>query len=185
MRTIYLNLSIAIQTEEPLEVAQDGVVADLEYHLEEQWKAKVLHCTWDRLAALEQTNRELTAAKTVLDHQRDQALEESQQVAAVLQRLNITLPKTKYGHAEWRVPTGPCYGESRGLSNFRGELVLTDGVSGIMVLGFASDRAKWVQIHFDNFVPDKAETLPKGLTPNPRVPKEQVDAKLLAALEHF
>jgi len=184
MSKIFLNLSIMVESDDELDAVQEAVKYDLDKALE-IWSGGVLALSWDREMALQSNLQALDQHKQSIDLQREQALEESEQVANVLARLNLVLPKTKYGHAEWRVPNGVCYGESRGLQNLRGELVLTNGVTGILVLGYANERAKWVQIHFDNFIPDRVETLPTGLTPKTKEPKERVDHKLMAALEGF
>ena len=178
----YLNLSIVVESDEPLDSLQEAIQADLEFQME-HWKLGVLSMCYDKEMARQLNNQLLSQVKQSIDLQREQAKEEGQQVTAVLDRLNLVLPRSKYGHAVWRVPNGQCFGETRGLSNFRGELVLTNGVTGILVIGYANERAKWVQIHFDNFIPDKVETLPIGLVPRPRQPK--LDQKLIDCLAEF
>lgn len=186
MSKIYLNLSIMVESDESLDTTIEAITEDLNYFLNDIHNGGVIHCTWDREAALASNKASLEKERTILDLQREQAMEESEQVSAVVARFNLQLPRLKKGQPEWRVPSGPCYGQSRGLHNFRGELVLTNGVMAILILGYSGEgqRAKWAQIHYENFIADKPEYLPLP-QPQPKERSSKLDAGLMDCLSQF
>lgn len=186
MSKIYLNLSIMVESDESLDTTIEAITEDLNYFLGDNHNGGVIHCTWDREAALASNKANLAKEKAILDLQREQAMEESEQVATVMARYNIQLPRLKQGQPEWRVPTGPCYGQSRGLNNLRGELILTNGVMAILIIGYsgAGERAKWVQIHYENFIADKPEHLPLPQS-QPKERPSKADVKFWECLEGF
>ena len=113
-------------------------------------------------------------------------LSPSDDVSAVLGLYNLTLPKVKKGQPEWRVPPVPCYGEVEGLPGMRGRLVLTNGITGILIKddGVLPSRVQpWFTVHYDRFIADKDETLPADL-PKP-TGKTKREAGVSKFLEGF
>lgn len=100
-------------------------------------------------------------------------------VSLVAERFNITLPKVKKGGPEWRLPLGPCWGQVSGLPGIRGKVILTNGVSAILIPEAAWNSKKdeqvkqWVTIHYDWFIPDDPMDLPAGMH-QPKERKEKV-----------
>jgi hypothetical protein len=68
-------------------------------------------------------------------------------VPLLCKQYNLTLKKSKWG---WRSVKGKPVGEIVGLPTLRGELVITDGVIGLMILS----NNRWAEVHLNSFIPD-------------------------------
>ena len=160
MPTTFLNVSLAVESDEPLDILQAGLHTDIEYALEE-YQCKVFSVTPDR----EQALRYLQARKcdniTVLTPQVASPL--PQGVAAVLAEYNWTLPKQKKGEPEYRAVS--VVGEVHGLPTLRGKVVLTNGIMAYLVIGVTNNNSMshWCTVHWDSFVPDDLSDLPEDL----------------------
>ena len=165
MSTTFLNIALALESDEPLEELQARLHQDIEYALEE-WKCKVFSVTWDRDQALAFVEAQSPRnGHEVLTPQPLPFLAED--VTAVLRQYNLTLPKTwvKKGAPVAKVPKNKVFGEVYGLPNLRGEVVLTNGIMAFLV---RQDGA-WYHVHWNNIVPDDLdaidESLPKPCRP--------------------
>lgn len=178
----FLNISICVESEAPL----DELIADIRRDCEYMWEDKhvvVLNCMWDRSQALNFVRGQTGPAELLpsrgevsangADHNRLPA-----DVTAVLERYALTLPKSslKKGAPEWRVPKRSCYGEVNGLPNLRGKLILTNGIIAYIV----REDGKWADVHFDWFIPDEEDK--EAVPYEKRVKKREVD---LAEFEGF
>jgi hypothetical protein len=170
MPKTFLNISLCIDSEEPLDEIVRQVKQDIEYFYEDR-QGVVSHITWDRDMALQflQARNDNGLSIEVLTPQRYAFPAD---VTAVLALYNWTLPKQKKGVPEWRVVD--VLGEVNGLPNLRGKVVLTNGIMAYLVLGniHNNGQTKWAWIHWDSFVPDNPDDVPEG-TPKPERKKRQ------------
>ena len=170
---IFLNLSICVRASGSL----DEVQAELKDRLEcllDDIDLTVFSCKWDREQALAFVRASAPTPRPVESTDPSQ----SNAVAAVLARYNLTIPKTRLQDPPWRVPSGNCWGEIEGLPTMRGKLVLTNGIKAFIV----REDGYWWDCHYDWFIPDRVETLPDGLEA-PKGKKGKVGAKTIKCFD--
>lgn len=173
MPTTFLNISLSLESDLPLDQLYNDLSDRLEYLLSED-NAKVFSITWDRAQAIA-----FVQAQTVQTVEENCPLAPT--VAAVLARFSFALPKEKKGAPRWRVPKGECWGEVEGLPSLRGKVVLTNGIIAFLV----RQDGHWTNIHWDWFLVDKEETLPEGVENPKGRGLAKKDSKLEAAFADF
>jgi hypothetical protein len=159
--TTFLNISLALESTEPLDQLCSDLHERLEYLLEED-KCKVFSVSWDRDQALAFLQAQNGVPHINLS---PEPAPLASDVAAVLARFNLTLPKQKKGAPPWRTPKKKCIGNVQGLPNLRGELVLTNGIQAYIVQDVEQatvklGRCKWAEVHYDWFLPDDLSAMP-------------------------
>jgi hypothetical protein len=157
----FLNLSICVDSDLPLDDLDEVITLDIEYALEEM-KCKVINVTPDREQALAYL-KSLSPEPTKLGRQ--PGPDHSQDVYAVLERYNLQLPKPSRTDPPWRVPTKKLIGEIQGLSTLRGEIVATNGIMAFLIIHLPGGTFHWSWVHWDSFVPDDLGAL--GDLPRP------------------
>lgn len=166
MPTTFLNISLALESEDPLDLLQENLHQDLEFALAE-YGCKVFSVTWDR----EQALRFLQAQQNKVVQLDYAPAPISEDVTFVLSKYNLTIPKPKRGEPPWKVPQKHLFGQVHGLDTLKGEIVLTNGIMAFLV---RSDGA-WYDVHWNHFVADDLDDLPDDL-PRPQRPVKKVEA---------
>lgn len=177
----YLKIHLLVDSPLSLDEVKEALSADLSLSLDSA--CHVVNILHDReLAAAFVQEQSARTAPEVLTPLVPSLAED---VAAVLERFNLTLPRLKKGEPEWRCPKGQCYGEIRGLHTLRGELVVTNGILGILIVGYSHNFkcSRWAQIHYDNFIPDDLSTLPSDLPPPSRKVRQVKEVEAFADFE--
>lgn len=157
----FLTLQLSISTDEPLTLA---VSEDLRYAIQTSevfptGSVEISSITPDSDSQAAYT-RGLSTPITLLN---PSPITFTKDVSTLLERHSITVKQSKRGEPEWRV-INDCWGEPLGLPRLRGKLVLTNGIHAIVLVGYAGEeKPRWVQIMFNNFIPDKTESLPLEL----------------------
>lgn len=172
----FLNISICIKSNEDFEQLFEGLREDMKFMWGDRG-LEIFNISWDRDQALAFVRKQTDGVQAKVLTEGVTCL--SSDVAAVCERFNLTLPRSKKGEADWRtpMPDKQVYGRSRGLANLYGRLVLTNGIHAIIVNENTSP-ARWSTIMFDNFIPDDQgvmeESLP-GLTRQPKKDEKMAD----------
>ena len=166
MPKTFLNISICIDSDDPLDALQAQVKEDIEYFYSDRDVA-VFSVTWDRDQALAY----LKDLEQPVEKLGRPELLHSEDVVSVFTAMNLPLPKLKPGAPEWRTPKKLLVGEVEGLSTMRGRVLATDGILALLV----REDGKWDYVHWCHFIPDDLDDL--GDLPKPekkvRVVKEK------------
>lgn len=177
MPTTFLNLSISVDSDLPLDELYSELKERLEYFLEEE-KGTVYHISYDREQALAAMRagaaQQLTLVKPPEPEHSNDAIE-------VMKRYNLTLPKAKRGEPPFRGCS--VIGEVCGLPTLRGKVVLTNGIKAFLIVG-VGDTHHWADIHWDSFIPDDLNSLPTDL-PIPEQKAHKRTSKLDKGMEEF
>jgi GAF domain-containing protein len=167
MSVSFLNISLAIESDLPLDELQQKIKADLEYCYEAE-KGTVFSITWDREQALAYTR---ACAATSITPVKEPPCEHSLDVIEIMKRYNLTLPKAKRGEPPFRGCS--VIGEVNGLPTLRGKVVLTNGIKAFLIVG-VNDTHHWADIHWDSFIPDDLNSIPADIEiPQPKERKER------------
>jgi hypothetical protein len=161
-----IDLKVEVISDEPLSKVAEALFADFQYALSEgDFPTSRLSSSFAptrNLSAPEDTTTEVCAppVEPTSESVTDSRPAVGDDVAAVLERYNLTLPKQKKGWPEWRLPLASCYGSVYALPSMHGKLVLTNGVLAYIVCmdNVPEVRCKWAQIHLENFVPNNVES---------------------------
>lgn len=187
---IFLNLSIAIKWdgEESIDEICSLVKADIEFLMEDK-ETTVVSCSPDlgqatAFAQARSNSPDLSSAEQVQTS--TSFLSSGGDVATVLARYSLTLPRVKKGGPEWRGINECVNGYPRGLPSLYGKLVLTDGIHGIVIHNVETNlqpgqRHRWSQIMVKNFIPDEWGRFDACF----EVPTVKKDTALEAALDQF
>lgn len=150
----YLRISLIVDSNEPLDLVREALTNDLDNSID--GVCKVVNISHDRELASVFVSEQSAGMHEVLTPQVPSL---SCDVAAVLGRFAFTLPKSKKGEPDWRVPKKKLFGEIQGLHTLRGEVVLTNGIMAFLVMG----EKKWASVHWNHFIADDLDALPDDL----------------------
>ena len=187
---IFLNLSIALKWDgqENIDEICSLVKADIEFLMEDK-ETVVVSCLPDHsqataFAQARSTSTDLSSVEQVQTS--ISFLSSGGDVATVLARYFLTLPRVKKGGPEWRAINESVNGYPRGLPSLYGKLVLTDGIHGIVIHNVERDlqpgeRHRWSQIMVKNFIPDEWGKFDACF----EIPTVKKDTALEAALDQF